>query len=226
MKFTVADLLDQLSNTEPLPLQDREKALTLGSEEERQQLRIGLDARIEHRMQLHRHFGIFGRIPCGLLDIDLLKADLGCALAGHLFIGDGASLKVALRQRIHAEDHLLETLCPGSDAGHASDGDHIGGRQRVGGESQPTRSDRRADRLPRHHLDRVTMAAERLGEPLHMPPTSLTEQRDQHWHHPLWLSANERATISGASVPNRCRRPVSTLANSTTAGANSAGSSA
>jgi NADH-quinone oxidoreductase subunit A len=31
MKFTVADLLDQLTNTEPMPLQDLEKALILGS---------------------------------------------------------------------------------------------------------------------------------------------------------------------------------------------------
>ena len=46
MKFTVADLLDQLSSDEVVQLSKLEKALGLSSAEEKQELRIGLDAMI------------------------------------------------------------------------------------------------------------------------------------------------------------------------------------
>ena len=67
-----------------------------------QQSRIHRNARIQHRVQLHRDLGIFCRIARSLLDVHLLKADLRSAFSRHLFIGDGAPLQVAQRQGIHA----------------------------------------------------------------------------------------------------------------------------
>jgi ribonuclease R len=44
MKFTVAELLDQLSTSEPLPVSKLEKTLGLSAPDDRERLRIGLDA--------------------------------------------------------------------------------------------------------------------------------------------------------------------------------------
>ena len=44
MKFTVADLLEQLSTDTPLPLAKLEKGLALSAKGDKQQLRIGLEA--------------------------------------------------------------------------------------------------------------------------------------------------------------------------------------
>jgi len=80
MKFTVADLLDQLTNTEPMPLQDLEKALNLGSEVERQQLRIGLDALVRLAVVTESEAGLQR-----LDHTDLVPARLRCSSKGFCF---------------------------------------------------------------------------------------------------------------------------------------------
>ena len=67
-----------------------------------EQLRIGLDARIQHGVQMQGDIGVFGGIARGLLDIDLLETNLGRALACDLLVGDGSTIQVALGQRVHA----------------------------------------------------------------------------------------------------------------------------
>jgi len=118
MKFTVADLLDQLSITEPLPLSNLEKALALESEGERQQLRIGLDA-------LTR-LAVVAESEAGLQRLDhpdLVEARLRCSSKGFCFAirDDGG-------EDIYIRDHQLN---------HAWNGDRVlvkvtreGGRRR------------------------------------------------------------------------------------------------
>jgi len=118
MKFTVADLLDQLSNTEPMPLQDLEKALTLGSEEERQQLRIGLDALVRLAVVAESDAGLQRLDPT-----DLVPARLRCSSKGFCF-----ALRDDGGEDIYIRDHQLN---------HAWNGDRVlvkitreGGRRR------------------------------------------------------------------------------------------------
>ena len=118
MKFTVADLLDQLSNTEPMPLQDLEKALTLGSEEERQQLRIGLDALVRQAVVAESDAGLQRLDPT-----DLVPARLRCSSKGFCF-----ALRDDGGEDIYIRDHQLN---------HAWNGDRVlvkitreGGRRR------------------------------------------------------------------------------------------------
>jgi ribonuclease R len=118
MKFTVADLLDQLSTSETLPLDRLEKALGVAQDEERQRLRIGLDALI--RLELLQE------TPDGLLRRDtpeLLPARLRCSSKGFCF---------ALR-----EDGGDDVYIRDNQLNHAWNGDQVlvritreGGRRR------------------------------------------------------------------------------------------------
>jgi len=113
MKFTVADLLDQLSITEPLPLSNLEKALALESEGERQQLRIGLDA-------LTR-LAVVAESEAGLQRLDhpdLVEARLRCSSKGFCFaIRDDGGEDIYIRdhQLNHAwnGDRVLVKVTPG-----------------------------------------------------------------------------------------------------------------
>ena len=118
MKFTVADLLDHLSNTDPLPLQDLEKALALGSDEERQQLRIGLDALVRLAVVAESDSGVQQ-----LDHPDLVPARLRCSSKGFCF-----ALRDDGGEDIYIRDHQLN---------HAWNGDRVlvkitreGGRRR------------------------------------------------------------------------------------------------
>jgi ribonuclease R len=118
MKFTVSDLLDQLSNTEPLPLAGLEKALGLTSQPERDQLRIGLEG-------LSR-LAIVEEAEAGLQRIDnpeLVPARLRCSSKGFCF-----ALRDDGGEDIYIRDHQLN---------HAWNGDRVlvkitreGGRRR------------------------------------------------------------------------------------------------
>ena len=118
MKFTVADLLDQLSNTEPLPVPALEKSLGLSSQEDKDQLRIGLDG-------LTR-LSVLAEAEGGLLRLEnseLIPARLRCSSKGFCFaLRDDGGEDVFIR------DHQLN---------HAWNGDRVlvkitreGGRRR------------------------------------------------------------------------------------------------
>ena len=118
MKFTVADLLDQLSTQEPIPQSKLEKALGLSTKLEKQQLRIGLDAL--KRLQLVQDS------EAGLLRLDnpeLIPARLRCSSKGFCF---------ALR-----EDGGEDVYIRDNQLNHAWNGDRVlvkvtreGGRRR------------------------------------------------------------------------------------------------
>ena len=118
MKFTVADLLDQLPSTEPLPVAKLEKALGLSLKGDKEQLRIGLEA--------------MGRL--GLLELNdtgvqrlsndsLIPARLRCSSKGFCF-----ALREDGGEDVYIRDHQLN---------HAWNGDRVlvritreGGRRR------------------------------------------------------------------------------------------------
>ena len=52
-------------------------------------------------MQLQRDVGVFGRVLGRALDLDLIEADLRCALAAHFLESNRLALQVAQRQAIH-----------------------------------------------------------------------------------------------------------------------------
>ncbi|MEB3200239.1 MAG: RNB domain-containing ribonuclease [Synechococcaceae cyanobacterium] len=118
MKFTVADLLDQLSNEESRPQEGLEKALGLSSPEERDQFRIGLEALI--RLQLVE------QNEAGLRRLDspeLIPARLRCSSKGFCF-----ALREDGGEDIYIREHQLN---------HAWNGDRVlvritreGGRRR------------------------------------------------------------------------------------------------
>jgi ribonuclease R len=118
MKFTVADLLDQLSSQEVLPLTKLEKALGLGSSSEKHQLRIGLDA-------LQR-LALVEESEAGLLRRDnpeLIPARLRCSSKGFCF-----ALREDGGEDVYIREHQLN---------HAWNGDRVlvkvtreGGRRR------------------------------------------------------------------------------------------------
>ena len=118
MKFTVADLLDQLLVGESLPLSKLHKALGVNGEEASQQLRIGLDALIK--------LGLIAEDPDGLQRLenaDLVPARLRCSSKGFCF-----ALREDGGDDIYIRDHLLN---------HAWNGDRVlvkvtreGGRRR------------------------------------------------------------------------------------------------
>jgi ribonuclease R len=118
MKFTVAHLLDQLSSGETLPLASLEKTLGLSDEEDRQQLRIGLDA-------LQR-LALIEETDDGLRRQEapeLIAARLRCSSKGFCF-----ALREDGDEDIYIRDHQLN---------HAWNGDRVlvritreGGRRR------------------------------------------------------------------------------------------------
>ena len=118
MKFTVADLLDQLSTQEALPLAKLEKALGLSTKPEKQQLRIGLDAL--------RRLELVQDSEAGLLRGDnpeLIPARLRCSSKGFCF-----ALREDGGEDVYIREHQLN---------HAWNGDRVlvkvtreGGRRR------------------------------------------------------------------------------------------------
>ena len=152
MKFTVADLLDQLPASEPLPLGKLERALSLTQKAEKEQLRIGLEA-------LER-LGLVEQLEAGLQrrpNDDLVPARLRCSSKGFCF-----ALRDDGGDDIYIRDHQLN---------HAWNGDRVlvritreGGRRRSpeGGvqcilERQTTsllaQLDQQGDRLVANPLD-------------------------------------------------------------------------
>lgn len=118
MKFTVADLLDQLSSDEVVQLSKLEKALGLSSEEEKQELRIGLDAMIRLDLVQENEAGLL-RQENG----ELIPARLRCSSKGFCF-----ALRDDGGEDIYIRDHQLN---------HAWNGDRVlvritreGGRRR------------------------------------------------------------------------------------------------
>ncbi|MFM7170450.1 MAG: organic colvent ABC transporter permease, partial [Cyanobium sp.] len=77
MKFTVADLLDQLSTDESLPPTQLEKALGITATEEQDKLRIGLDALERLALVERREEGV-RRLECP----ELVPARLRCSSKG------------------------------------------------------------------------------------------------------------------------------------------------
>ena len=118
MKFTVADLLDQLPADEPLAVAKLEKALGLSLKADKDMLRIGLDA-------LHK-LGLVDESDAGLLRRDneeLIAARLRCSSKGFCF-----ALREDGGDDIYIRDHQLN---------HAWNGDRVlvritrdGGRRR------------------------------------------------------------------------------------------------
>mgnify|MGYP006269652135 FL=1 len=118
MKFTVADLLDQLPSSEPLPLAKLEKALGLSQKGDKEQLSIGVEA-------LTR-LGLIEASETGLQrrhNEDLVAARLRCSSKGFCF-----ALREDGGEDIYIRDHQLN---------HAWNGDRVlvritreGGRRR------------------------------------------------------------------------------------------------
>ena len=118
MKFTVADLLDQLPSSKPLPLAELEQALSLNAQEERDQLRIGIDGLVR--------LGLLQETESGLErceSAELIPARLRCSSKGFCF-----ALREDGGEDIYIRDHQLN---------HAWNGDRVlvkigreGGRRR------------------------------------------------------------------------------------------------
>ena len=118
MKFTVADLLEQLSTDTPLPLAKLEKGLALSAKGDKQQLRIGLEA-------LQR-LGLLREDESGVRRLDtpdLVTARLRCSSKGFCF-----ALRDDGGEDVYIRDHQLN---------HAWNGDRVlvrvtreGGRRR------------------------------------------------------------------------------------------------
>jgi ribonuclease R len=118
MKFTVADLLDQLPAEEPLAVAKLEKALGLSSKGEKEQLAIGLAALAKVGVLTQSEDGI-GRVQ----DEGLIEARLRCSSKGFCF-----ALRDDGGEDIYIRDHQLN---------HAWNGDRVlvrvtreGGRRR------------------------------------------------------------------------------------------------
>jgi ribonuclease R len=118
MKFTVADLLDQLSTQEPLPQSKLEKALGLSTKPEKQQLRIGLDALKRLELVQDSEAGLLRRD-----NPELIPARLRCSSKGFCF-----ALREDGGEDVYIREHQLN---------HAWNGDRVlvkvtreGGRRR------------------------------------------------------------------------------------------------
>ncbi|MFM7085902.1 MAG: RNB domain-containing ribonuclease [Cyanobium sp.] len=118
MKFTVADLLDQLSSDAVLQLSGLEKALGLSTEQEKEQLRIGLDAMVRLDLVQENEAGLLRQN-----NPDLIPARLRCSSKGFCF-----ALREDGGEDIYIRDHQLN---------HAWNGDRVlvritreGGRRR------------------------------------------------------------------------------------------------
>ena len=118
MKFTVAALIDQLPDQEPLSLSKLEKGLGLGAKAEKEQLRIALDALVKVGV-LHESDDGISRVA----DEGLIEARLRCSSKGFCF-----ALRDDGGEDIYIRDHQLN---------HAWNGDRVlvrvtreGGRRR------------------------------------------------------------------------------------------------
>jgi len=118
MKFTVADLLDQLSDQEVLQISKLEKSLGLSSDQEKQQLRIGLDAMVRLDLVQENEAGLLRHD-----NPELIPARLRCSSKGFCF-----ALRDDGGEDIYIRDHQLN---------HAWNGDRVlvrmtreGGRRR------------------------------------------------------------------------------------------------
>jgi ribonuclease R len=118
MKFTVADLLDQLSPESSVPVAQLEKALGLSSDDEQRYLRIGLDGLARLGLIEESEAGVQRR-P----DESLIEARLRCSSKGFCF-----ALREDGGEDIYIRDHQLN---------HAWNGDRVlvritreGGRRR------------------------------------------------------------------------------------------------
>ena len=118
MKFTVADLLDQLSSDEVVQLSKLEKALGLSSTKEKAQLRIGLDAMVRLDLVQENEAGLLRHE-----NPELIPARLRCSSKGFCF-----ALRDDGGEDIYIRDHQLN---------HAWNGDRVlvritreGGRRR------------------------------------------------------------------------------------------------
>ena len=118
MKFTVADLLDQLSNDEVVQLSKLEKSLGLSSAAEKQELRIGLDAMVRLDLVQENEAGLLRQE-----NAELIPARLRCSSKGFCF-----ALREDGGEDIYIRDHQLN---------HAWNGDRVlvrinreGGRRR------------------------------------------------------------------------------------------------
>jgi len=118
MKFTVADLLDQLDSTDPLPLSRLEKALGASGRSDKRELRIGLDALSRLSIVAESEEGVLRQgTP------DLIPARLRCSSKGFCF-----ALREDGGEDIYIRDQQLN---------HAWNGDRVlaritreGGRRR------------------------------------------------------------------------------------------------
>ncbi|MEB3277118.1 MAG: RNB domain-containing ribonuclease [Cyanobacteriota bacterium] len=118
MKFTVADLLDQLPASEPLPLSKLEKALGLSVKGDKEQLRIGIEALSRLGLVAQQDDGLQR-----LVSDTLIPARLRCSSKGFCF-----ALREDGGEDIYIRDHQLN---------HAWNGDRVlvritreGGRRR------------------------------------------------------------------------------------------------
>jgi ribonuclease R len=118
MKFTVADLLDQLSASEPLPITKLEKGLGITGSDDLEQLRIGLDALSRLALIEQTEDGLRRQETP-----DLIPARLRCSSKGFCF-----ALREDGGEDIYIRDHQLN---------HAWNGDRVlvrltreGGRRR------------------------------------------------------------------------------------------------
>ena len=118
MKFTVADLLDQLPADEALPLPKLEKALGLSQQAEKLQLQIGLQGLCKLGLITLQEAGVIR-----LQDPELIPARLRCSSKGFCF-----ALREDGGEDIYIRDHQLN---------HAWNGDRVlvkvtreGGRRR------------------------------------------------------------------------------------------------
>jgi ribonuclease R len=118
MKFTVSDLIDTLSTTDPLPLDKLEKALGLSTKKDRQLLQVGLDGLRRLGLVQEDDQGI-RRLPTP----DLVPARLRCSSKGFCF-----ALREDGQDDVYIRDHQLN---------HAWNGDRVlvrvtreGGRRR------------------------------------------------------------------------------------------------
>ncbi|MFM9086796.1 MAG: RNB domain-containing ribonuclease, partial [Cyanobium sp.] len=175
MKFTVADLLDQLSTDESLPPAQLEKALGITATEEQDKLRIGLDALERLALVERREEGV-RRLECP----ELIPARLRCSSKGFCF-----ALRDDDGEDIYIRDHHLN---------HAWNGDRVlvritreGGRRR-----SPEGS---VQCILQRHTSRMLGHVERQGDQLVAVPlddrllttvvlpdgdASHLEQRDSH----------------------------------------------
>ena len=137
MKFTVADLLDQLSTDDSLPPAHLEKALGLTAADDLEKMRIGLEA-LERLSLVERGEEGVRRLDCP----DLIPARLRCSSKGFCF-----ALRDDAGEDIYIRDHHLN---------HAWNGDRVlvritreGGRRR-----SPEGSTCMSPRIPGSALER------------------------------------------------------------------------